>query len=244
MSASCSVGSNGSPLSPKDVRPSLAAAASERLRDRLEAAGQLAVLPGPADVVEHRQQLRAARSPVPAPGRPPGRARPACGSWRTRPAAAAGRRCARHSRVVTSARAASPPRGRPGRPDQPAPPRRSGPPAPARQRPRRPLAAPDARWPACAGPGRRAWRRSAAPASAGPGPPGRVPGQSAGSIRLRSRITGPWCSSSDGFIRRRRPPGSACRHRRSRPRRLVVVLASSVPPAASPACALAACDWA
>ena len=57
ISASWTVGSKGSPSLPNCCRPILAATVSSDSADRLEAADQLAVFPGAADVVEHGQEL-------------------------------------------------------------------------------------------------------------------------------------------------------------------------------------------
>ena len=53
--------------------------------DQLEAAGQLAVVPGPLDVVDDREQLDGEPLGRLVDDQRPGRGRPACGSWRTRP---------------------------------------------------------------------------------------------------------------------------------------------------------------
>ena len=54
--ASWRVGSNGSPFSPNAVSPNLPSAAVELLGHRAERPDQVAVLAGPVEIVEHRQQ--------------------------------------------------------------------------------------------------------------------------------------------------------------------------------------------
>ena len=61
--ASWRVGSNGSPFSPKASSPNLPRAAIELLGHAAERPDQVAVVAGPVEVVEHRQQ-RASTAPV------------------------------------------------------------------------------------------------------------------------------------------------------------------------------------
>ena len=157
--ASCRVGSKGRP-SRRTRSARTCQRRGELLGHRGERADQVAVLAGPVEVVQHRQQRAEHRAGGLLGRPPPGRGRPACGSWRTRPST----RC--RSGSARRARCAAPPARR----RAPAAPRRSravG--VRAGARPARRLAglgaSRSAGSGACPGAGRR--RRLGLPASSG-----------------------------------------------------------------------------
>ena len=98
--ASCRVGSNGSPFSPKRGQAELAQRGGELLGHRAERPDQVAVLAGPVEVVEDRQQRGQHRAGGLLRDQRPGPGRPACGSWRTPPSPAAGPGSARRARTA------------------------------------------------------------------------------------------------------------------------------------------------
>ena len=107
--ASCRVGSKGSPFSPNADQAELAGGRGQRLGHRGERTDQVAVLAGPVDVVEHRQQRGEHRTGGLLGGRTAVTVDPLAVVGVLRASPAAGRASARR------ARSAAPPARRRGR---------------------------------------------------------------------------------------------------------------------------------